>query len=94
MRTSIIGHPEDLVHQGAHALFSHGIGHLLGLDVHDMEKILEIEPPMQKDGHDQPQFGTGYLRMDMDLKPNMVVTIEPGFYICPAIFADPTLHHL
>ena len=88
----ISGHPEDLVDQGAHALFfPHGIGHLLSLDVHDMENFGDraaYAPGRRR----STQFGTGYLRMDMDLEPNMVVTIEPGFYICPAIFADPKLH--
>jgi len=88
----LLGQPEDLVSQGAHALFfPHGIGHLLSLDVHDMENFGDraaYAPGRRR----STQFGTGYLRMDMDLEPNMVVTIEPGLYICPAIFADPTLH--
>ena len=88
----LIGKPEYLVNQGAHALFfPHGIGHLLGLDVHDMENFGD-RAAYAKGRTRSPQFGTGYLRMDMDLEPNMVVTIEPGFYICPAIFADPTLY--
>ena len=37
------------------------------------------------------QFGTGYLRLDVDLQPNMVVTIEPGFYIIPAILQNESL---
>ena len=86
----LLGSPEDLVMQGAHALFfPHGIGHLLGLDVHDMENFGD-KAAYAKGRTRSPQFGTGYLRMDMDLEPNMVVTIEPGLYICPAIFADPT----
>jgi Xaa-Pro aminopeptidase len=88
----LLGNPKDLVIQGAHALFfPHGIGHLLGLDVHDMENFGD-KAAYTKGRHRSPQFGTGYLRMDMDLEPNMVVTIEPGFYICPAIFADATLY--
>ena len=78
--------------QGAHALFfPHGVGHLLGLDVHDMENFGD-RAAYAEGRVRSTQFGTGYLRMDMDLAPNMVVTIEPGFYICPAIFSDPTLH--
>ena len=88
----LIGNPEDLVKQGAHALFfPHGIGHLLSLDVHDMENFGD-RAAYAKGRTRSAQFGTGYLRMDMDLEPNMVVTIEPGFYICPAIFADQTLY--
>ena len=88
----LIGSPTDLVAQGAHALFfPHGVGHLLGLDVHDMENFGD-RAAYAKGRTRSPQFGTGYLRMDMDLEPNMVVTIEPGFYICPAIFSDNTLY--
>ena len=87
----LLGQPEDLVAQGAHALFfPHGIGHLLSLDVHDMENFGD-RAAYASGRRRSTQFGTGYLRMDMDLEPNMVVTIEPGFYICPAIFADSTL---
>ena len=85
------GTVDDLMEQGAHALFfPHGVGHLLGLDVHDMENFgdrVAYAPGRIR----SEQFGTGYLRMDLDLEPNMVVTIEPGFYMCPAIFNDPTL---
>ena len=88
----LIGNPEDLVTEGAHALFfPHGIGHLLSLDVHDMENFGD-RAAYAKGRTRSLQFGTGYLRMDMDLEPNMVVTIEPGFYICPAIFADANLY--
>ena len=88
----LIGNPEDLVNQGAHALFfPHGIGHLLGLDVHDMENFGD-KAAYAKGRTRSPQFGTGYLRMDMDLEPNMVVTIEPGLYVCSAIFADSNLY--
>lgn len=87
----LIGTAESLVEQGAHALFfPHGIGHLLGLDVHDMENFGD-RAAYAKDRSRSTQFGTGYLRLDLDLEPNMVVTIEPGFYICPAIFNEPTL---
>ncbi len=87
----LLGQVDTLVEQGAHALFfPHGVGHLLGLDVHDMENFGDraaYAPGRTR----STQFGTGYLRMDLDLEAHMVVTIEPGFYICPAIFADATL---
>ncbi len=82
--------PESAVESGAHALFfPHGVGHLIGLDVHDLENFGDRAsyPP---DRTRSPQFGTGYLRLDLDLEPNMVVTIEPGFYVVPAILKDPT----
>lgn len=79
------GAPSDLVEQGAHALFfPHGVGHLLGLDVHDMEDLGDRAgyAPGRKRSE---QFGLGYLRLDRDLEPGMAVTIEPGFYQVPAI---------
>ena len=80
---------EDAVESGAHALFfPHGIGHLLGLDVHDMENFGDVVA-YSKERTRSEQFGLSYLRMDLDLQPNMVVTIEPGFYIVPAILDNP-----
>jgi Xaa-Pro aminopeptidase len=85
------GDPESLVERGAHALFfPHGVGHLLGLDVHDMEDLGDragYAPGRTR----SPQFGLGYLRLDRDLQPNMVVTIEPGLYIVPAILQNEDL---
>ncbi|HTL88133.1 MAG TPA: aminopeptidase P family protein [Leptolyngbya sp.] len=83
------GNPADLVEQDAHALFfPHGIGHLLGLDVHDMEDLGDLagyEPGRSRSS----RFGLGYLRLDRPLKAGMMVTIEPGFYQVPAILNDP-----
>ncbi|MEM1392070.1 MAG: aminopeptidase P family protein [Cyanobacteria bacterium P01_H01_bin.150] len=79
------GSPQELVDTDAHALFfPHGIGHLLGLDVHDMEDLGDLagyEPGRQRSG----RFGLGYLRLNRPLRQGMVVTIEPGFYQVPAI---------
>jgi Xaa-Pro aminopeptidase len=82
---------EDAVARGAHALFfPHGVGHLLGLDVHDLEDF--GDRPAYPPGVGRPdQFGTRYLRLDLPLEPGWVVTVEPGFYVVPAILADPTL---
>lgn len=83
------GAVDALVEDGAHALFfPHGIGHLLGLDVHDMEDLGDLAgyaPGRTRSA----QFGLGYLRLDRDLTPGMLVTIEPGFYQVPSLLADP-----
>ena len=81
----------DAVDIGLHALFfPHGVGHLIGMDVHDLENFGDqaAYPPSRSRSE---QFGTGYLRLDLDLEENMVVTIEPGFYIVPAILNNPKL---
>ncbi len=82
------GKAEDLVEMDAHALFfPHGIGHLLGLDVHDMEDFWDLagyeEGRVRSD-----RFGLNYLRLNRPLHPGMLVTIEPGFYQVPAILND------
>ncbi|MDX2241008.1 MAG: aminopeptidase P family protein [Leptolyngbyaceae cyanobacterium bins.302] len=83
------GNPADLVEQDAHALFfPHGIGHLLGLDVHDMEDLGDLAgyaPGRSR----SDRFGLGYLRLDRLLQAGMLVTIEPGFYQVPALLNDP-----
>ncbi len=85
------GDPDSLVERGAHALFfPHGVGHLIGLDVHDMEAMGD-RPAYAPGRSRSTQFGTAYLRLDLDLEPGMCVTIEPGFYIVPAILADTGL---
>jgi len=81
----LIGNAQDLVAMDAHALFfPHGIGHLLGLDVHDMEDLGDVagyEPGRER----SDRFGLGYLRLNRPLESGMFVTIEPGFYQVPAI---------
>ena len=83
------GDPDSLVEQDAHALFfPHGIGHLLGLDVHDMEDLGDLAgyaPGRQR----SDRFGLGFLRCDRPLQAGMVVTIEPGFYQVPALLQSP-----
>ena len=83
------GNVDALVESGAHALFfPHGVGHLLGLDVHDMEAFGD-QVHYGKGRTRSAQFGTAYLRLDLDLKPGMCFTIEPGVYFVPAILRDP-----
>ncbi len=79
------GDPDGLVEDDVHALFfPHGIGHLLGLDVHDMEDLGDLAGYAPGRTRSE-RFGLGYLRLDRDLQPGMAVTIEPGFYQVPAI---------
>jgi Xaa-Pro aminopeptidase len=87
----LTGDAEELVADGVTALlFPHGIGHLLGLDVHDMEDLGD-RAGYQSGRTRAGEFGIRYLRLDRDLAPGMAITIEPGLYIVPAILDDPEL---
>jgi Xaa-Pro aminopeptidase len=80
------GNTEDAVTNGAHALFfPHGLGHMMGLDVHDMENIGEKYVGYDETVSRSTQFGIAYLRMAKKLKPGYVVTDEPGIYFIPAL---------
>ncbi|HTJ85250.1 MAG TPA: M24B family metallopeptidase, partial [Polyangiaceae bacterium] len=85
------GSVDGLLERGAAALFfPHGVGHLLGLDVHDMEDLGDragYAPGRTR----SPRFGDRYLRLDRDLAVGMAVTIEPGFYQVPGILEDAAL---
>lgn len=83
------GKVEDLVETDAHALFfPHGIGHLLGLDVHDMEDLGDLAG--YEEGRSRSsRFGFGFLRLNRPLQRGMLVTIEPGFYQVPGILNNP-----
>lgn len=85
------GDVDGLLERGAAAIFfPHGIGHLLGLDVHDMEDLGDragYAPGRER----SKRFGDAYLRLDRDLEAGMAVTIEPGFYQVPGILDDEEL---
>jgi Xaa-Pro aminopeptidase len=80
------GNLDEAVNAGAHALFfPHGIGHMLGLDVHDMEDLGEDFVGYDHETTRSPQFGTAYLRMARRLQAGFIVTVEPGIYFIPQL---------
>lgn len=82
------GDTAEAVAAGAHALFfPHGLGHNIGLDVHDMEDYGENHVGYGEKVERSPQFGLAYLRMARELRPGHVLTVEPGLYFIPALFA-------
>ncbi len=80
------GNVDEAVLAGAHALFfPHGLGHMLGLDVHDMEDLGEDHVGYDEKTKRSDQFGLAYLRFARELKAGYVVTVEPGIYFIPAL---------
>jgi len=81
------GDAEEAVKAGAHALFlPHGLGHMMGLDVHDMEDIGQIYVGYDNEVRPSEQFGTAYLRMGRKLQAGFIITVEPGIYFIPELF--------
>ena len=80
------GDVDEAVNAGAHALFMpHGLGHLMGLDVHDMEALGENFIGYNDDVKRSEQFGTAFLRFALPYKPGHVFTVEPGCYFIPEL---------
>ena len=79
------GDTEEAVRAGAHAMFlPHGLGHMMGMDVHDMEGLGQIYVGFDEETHPNlEQFGTNCLRMGRKLEEGFVVTDEPGIYFIP-----------
>jgi Xaa-Pro aminopeptidase len=80
------GDADEAVAAGAHALFfPHGLGHMMGMDVHDMENLGEDIVGYGPGFERSKQFGLNYLRLARKLEPGFVLTVEPGLYFIPAL---------
>jgi Xaa-Pro aminopeptidase len=80
------GDTEEAVAAGAHALFMpHGLGHMMGLDVHDMEALGENFIGYNDHVKRSDQFGISFLRFALPYMPGHVFTIEPGCYFIPEL---------
>ena len=90
------GDVDSAVEQGAHALFfPHGLGHMMGMDVHDMEGLGENYVGYDREVERSDQFGLAYLRLARRLQSGFVVTVEPGIYFIPELIDQwKAKHHL
>ena len=83
------GDTEEAVQAGAHAMFlPHGLGHMMGMDVHDMEGLGQIYVGFDEETQPSTQFGTNALRCGKRLQEGFVMTDEPGIYFIPALIDD------
>ena len=84
------GNTEEAVRAGAHAMFlPHGLGHMMGMDVHDMENLDQINVGFDEETRPNlEQFGTNCLSMGRRLEEGFVVTDEPGIYFIPALIDE------
>jgi Xaa-Pro aminopeptidase len=78
------GNTDDAVEAGAHAMFlPHGLGHMMGMDVHDMEGLGQVYVGFDDEVRPSTQFGTNCLRCGRRIQPGFVLTDEPGIYFIP-----------
>lgn len=83
------GDMEESLKAGAHAMFlPHGLGHSMGMDVHDMEGLGQVYVGFDNEVRPSTQFGTNALRFGRRLQKGFVVTDEPGIYFIPALIDD------
>lgn len=83
------GNIDDAVNEGAHAMFfPHGLGHAMGLDVHDMEGLGENYVGYTDKIKRSSKFGLAYLRFARELETGHVMTVEPGIYFMPELIAQ------
>ena len=83
------GDTEEAVRAGAHAMFlPHGLGHMMGMDVHDMEGLGQNYVGFDDEIQPSTQFGTNCLRCGKRLQEGFVMTDEPGIYFIPALIDD------
>ena len=84
----VTGHIDDMVREGIAGLFMpHGLGHNMGIDVHDMEDLGEDLVGYDDDQQRAAQLGLGSLRMARRLRPGHVITDEPGIYFVPTLIS-------
>ena len=80
------GDEDEIVSKGAYALFfPHGLGHMLGLDVHDMEDLGEDYVGYDQNTKRDKTFGISNLRLGRKLQSGFVLTVEPGIYFIPSL---------
>ncbi len=85
----IKGDTEEAFRNGAHTLFfPHGLGHMMGLDVHDMEGLGQMYVGFDDEVRPSTEFGTAFLRCGRRLQEGWVMTDEPGIYFIPALIDD------
>ena len=83
------GDVEESLKAGAHAMFlPHGLGHSMGMDVHDMEGLGQVYVGFDDEVRPSTQFGTNALRFGRRLQKGFVITDEPGIYFIPALIDD------
>lgn len=83
------GDVEESLKAGAHAMFlPHGLGHSMGMDVHDMEGLGQVYVGFDNEVRPSTQFGTNALRFGRRLQKGFVITDEPGIYFIPALIDD------